>query len=148
MRALIAFGLVCWSAAASAAWQTTATTDQMSDKRSTIAVLDATNGGAALRVRCDHGSAFPEVVFASVVGFDRVDMSYRFDSGSIVAHAAGVSTEGRIMWVWLHEPKAAIDHIRQAKQLRLQVFPIAEPSQFYSFDLAGAADALASISCH
>lgn len=148
MRKTIALAFVAlWSASASAAWKTDAQIDPMTDKRAASATVDADTGGATLRVGCINGTVFPEIIFPSVIGFGRVGVNHRFDDGPTVMRMARLNDDGREVLLWLNDSKAAADRIRQSKRLRLQVFPIGAQPQFFSFDLSGASDALAPISC-
>lgn len=147
MAACAAAAMAGSTVAVHADWQVSTYTDAMTDRTETAATLAATTGQATLRVTCARGRAVAEVTFPSHVGFLRIDTKYRFDEGPIVPRTASLSRDGRTLSLWGGEPAAALKRLTTAKRLRVQIFPVAAPVEFFEFTLAGADKAIGQIRC-
>ncbi|KRR00025.1 hypothetical protein [Bradyrhizobium valentinum] len=77
--------------------------------------------GATLYVGCINGEAMPVLEFDMRIGSAGIDVSYRLDDGPIIRRNAGVSQDGRYLWIWQLDANEAVERLRNARRLRVSL---------------------------
>jgi hypothetical protein len=131
-------------------WNVTQFRDDRTGDSYNLASLAASDGGAWLRMKCVNRRMFPNLAFAKPItapNIVRVRATYKFDSGAPMSRMAPVVDKGREVWLWVGEPESTVQRIARGRTLLVEMFPAAEETVAFQFNLTGADRIVPQVRC-
>jgi len=133
-----------------AEWNVTQYRDDKTNIAFNVATLPDNGGRARLRIQCVNDRMFPAVIIAEPMtppDVIRLRATYKFDAARPVPRMAMLADKGRELWLWIDEPESTLQRIARSRRLLIELFPAADQSVSFEFDLTGADRIIPQVRC-